>query len=347
VTLVTNPEVRGRPSAQAIDEAKRAKLAPLLDLVGSDLQKVNEEILRRMDSEVPLIPELAGHLIASGGKRIRPMLTLGAARLCGYGGGRHILLAACVEFIHTATLLHDDVVDESDMRRGRATANTVWGNQPSVLVGDFLFSRSFQLMVETRSIEVLRILANAASVIAEGEVLQLTTQNDVETTQERYLQVVEAKTAALFRAACRVGAVIANRPVAEADALEDFGLNLGVAFQLVDDALDYAAEQQELGKSIGDDFREGKMTLPVVLAMQRGTAEERAFWTRTMADLEQDDADLGRAIDLLERHNAVADAIALAGRYGERAIAALDIFPGSETRNAMQSVVEFCIERRH
>ena len=229
----------------------------------------------------------------------------------------------------------------------RATANTVWGNQPSVLVGDFLFSRSFQLMVETRSIEVLRILANAASVIAEGEVLQLTTQNDVETTQERYLQVVEAKTAALFRAACRVGAVIANRPVAEADALEDFGLNLGVAFQLVDDALDYAAEQQELGKSIGDDFREGKMTLPVVLAMQRGTAEERAFWTRTMADLEQDDADLGRAIDLLERHNAVADAIALAGRYGERAIAALDIFPGSETRNAMQSVVEFCIERRH
>ncbi len=347
MNLLTSTEVRGRPSAQAIDQAKRAKLAPLLDLVGTDLARVNDEILRRMDSDVALIPELAGHLIASGGKRIRPMLTLGAARLCGYGGSRHVLLAACVEFIHTATLLHDDVVDESDMRRGQATANTVWGNQASVLVGDFLFSRSFQLMVETRSIEVLRILANAASVIAEGEVLQLTTQNDVATTKERYLQVVEAKTSALFRAACRVGAVIANRPPEEADALDAFGLNLGIAFQLVDDALDYAAEQQELGKTIGDDFREGKMTLPVVLAMQRGSDEERAFWTRTMAELEQDEADLAHAIALLERHGAVADAIALAGRYGERAIAALDMFPESDVRLAMQSVVEFCIERRH
>lgn len=347
MTALPIQDVRSRPTAQALDAAKRAKLAPLLALVGPDLDRVNEEILRRMDSDVPLIPQLAGHLIASGGKRIRPMLTLGAARLCNYGGGRHILLAACVEFIHTATLLHDDVVDESDMRRGAATANRVWGNQASVLVGDFLFSRSFQLMVETRSIEVLRTLSNAAAVIAEGEVLQLSTQNDVETTQARYLQVVEAKTAALFRAACRVGAIVANRPLAEADALERFGLNLGIAFQLVDDALDYAAEQQELGKTVGDDFREGKMTLPVVLAIQRGDAEERAFWKRTMADLEQGTDDLPRAIDLLERHGAIADSIALAGRYGEQAIAALDSFPESETRAAMQAVVEFCIERRH
>ena len=242
------------------------KLEAIQALVEADMGLVNRLIVARLDSPISLIPQLAGHLVAAGGKRVRPMLTLIAAQLCGYRGGRHVPLAAAVEFIHTATLLHDDVVDESGLRRGLATANAIWGNKPSVLVGDFLFSRAFQLMVEDGSLEVLAILANASAVIAEGEVAQLMTANDAETTEARYLEVITAKTATLFAAAAQIGAVVGERPRAEVEALRRYGENLGIAFQLIDDVLDYSAREVVLGKSIGDDFRDGKITLPVVLA---------------------------------------------------------------------------------
>ena len=253
---------------------RRASLESLMHLVGDDLNKVNHTILDRMESRAPLIPQLAGHIIASGGKRLRPMLTLACTRLCGYVGERQIGLAAAVEFIHTASLLHDDVVDESDMRRGEATANLLWGNQPSVLVGDFLFSRAFQIMVADGSLEVLRVLANASAIIAEGEVMQLETLNNVELAEEKYLQVVTAKTSALFSAACSIGALIAGKGRAEEEALDSFGRNLGMAFQLVDDTLDYSAQQATLGKTIGDDFRECKVTMPVLLAFRRGDRDD-------------------------------------------------------------------------
>src|SRR3974390_61008 len=255
----------------------RDALTVLAGLLHHDLEACNRTIVARMDSPVALIPQLAAHIVAAGGKRLRPLLTLAGARLCGYGGERHVKLAACVEFIHTATLLHDDVVDESLLRRGLASANAVFGNQASVLVGDFLFARAFQLMVEDGSLPVLAILSRAAATIAEGEVLQLVTQNDLSTPEPRYLEVIKGKTAALFAAACEVGAVVADRPSSEAASLAEFGLNLGIAFQLVDDALDYAADQALLGQTVGDDFREGKITLPVLVAYQAGDAADRDF----------------------------------------------------------------------
>ncbi|MSP21380.1 MAG: polyprenyl synthetase family protein [Alphaproteobacteria bacterium] len=319
----------------------------MLDLVAGDLAAVNEVILRRMDSPVGRIPELAGHLITSGGKRLRPMLTLAAARLCGYEGRQHVLLAACVEFIHTATLLHDDVVDESALRRGSATANALWGNQSSVLVGDFLFSRAFQLMVEAGSLKMLGILAEAAARIAEGEVLQLMTTNDTSTTEDAYLDVIMAKTAPLFAAACRVGAVMAQRPREEEDALMSYGRNLGITFQLVDDVLDYTARESTLGKSIGDDFREGKITLPVVLAYRRGPDSERAFWHRTVGEVQQTPADLEQALVLLQRHGALSDTLDRARHYGAIARDALLIFPASKVKDALLGVIDFSIERGH
>jgi len=265
----------------------KPSLDPLSQLLGSELDRVNQLIVERMQSPVELIPQLAGHLVASGGKRLRPMLTLGCARLCGYSGSRHIALAAAVEFIHTATLLHDDVVDASDLRRGRDTANAVWGNKPAILVGDFLFSRSFELMVADGSLRILEILSRTSSVIAEGEVLQLMTQNDLQTTEDSYLEVVQAKTAELFAAASRIGAVMAERPREEEEALDRFGRNLGIAFQLVDDMLDFSARQTELGKCIGDDFRDGKVTLPILVAYGRGDQEERAFWRRALEEMDR------------------------------------------------------------
>jgi octaprenyl-diphosphate synthase len=253
-------------------------LAPLMELVADEMNAVNAVILDRMQSRIPLIPALAGHLIAGGGKRMRPMLTLASAALLGYAGNRHHKLSATVEFIHTATLLHDDVVDGSDLRRGKATANIVFGNPATVLVGDFLFSRAFELMVEDGSLKVLKILSHASAVIAEGEVDQLTAARQVETSEERYLKIIDAKTAALFAAACRIAAVVAERPEADELALDAYGRNLGIAFQLVDDAIDYDSQASEMGKGQGDDFRDGKMTLPVILAYARGTAEERKFW---------------------------------------------------------------------
>ena len=325
----------------------RPGLQALMDLVAADLAAVNDVILRRMDSPVALIPELAGHLIRAGGKRLRPMLTLASARLCNYTGKHHLLLAACVEFIHTATLLHDDVVDESALRRGNATANALWGNQSSVLVGDFLFSRAFQLMVEAGSLKTLGILSEAAARIAEGEVLQLLTTNDTSTTEDAYLDVIMAKTAPLFAAACRIGAVMAARPREEEDALNSYGRNLGIAFQLVDDVLDYSAREMTLGKTIGDDFREGKITLPVVLAYRRGSDTERAFWHRTLGDGQQEAADLDRALGLLQRHGTLTDTLDRARHYGAIARDALAIFPDSRVKDALLEVIDFCIERGH
>jgi octaprenyl-diphosphate synthase len=328
-------------------EERSASLEPLIRLAEADMGKVNEAILARAHSHVELIPELAGHLINSGGKRIRPMLTVAAARLCDYRGELHVKLATSVEFMHTATLLHDDVVDESDLRRGQAAARKIWGNQASVLVGDYLLGQAFKMMVETGSLESLRILSNAAAVIAEGEVLQLAASHDTTTTEDAYLQVIGAKTAALFAAAAEVGAVIAGRPREEQAALESYGRNLGVAFQLVDDALDYSGKQALMGKSVGDDFREGKITLPVVLSYRRGVAEERSFWKRTLEDGNQTPDDLIYAQKLMERHDAIADTIERARHYGDIARDALAIFPDGPYKSALLEAVDFCVARAY
>ncbi|HJN04483.1 MAG TPA: polyprenyl synthetase family protein [Alphaproteobacteria bacterium] len=332
-------------------DADRARselaLETLKSLVADDLGNVNTVILERMGSDVPLIPELAGHLIASGGKRLRPMLTLGAAKLCGYTGGRHINLAACVEFIHTATLLHDDVVDESALRRGSETANALWGNEASVLVGDFLFSRAFQVMVADGSLAVLKILSDASAIIAEGEVAQIATRNDTTTGEDAYLDVITAKTAALFAAACRIGAVVAERPAAEEEALESYGRNLGIAFQLVDDGLDYASRDAAIGKTVGDDFREGKTTLPVILAFRRGGEEERKFWRRVIENTDQQDGDLEHAVQLMRACGALDDTVARARHYGAKAKDALGIFAASPEKAVLRDLVNFCINRAH
>lgn len=333
------PFESGDSSAPSLDE--------LIRLTQEDMDEVNKAILARAQSHVDLIPELAGHLINSGGKRIRPMLTVAAARMCGFDGHHHVKLATSVEFMHTATLLHDDVVDESDLRRGKAAARKIWGNQASVLVGDYLLGQAFKMMVETGSLECLRILSHAAAVIAEGEVLQLAAAHDTSTTEDAYLEVIIAKTAALFSAAAEVGAVIANRPKEEQEALESYGKNLGIAFQLVDDALDYSGKQALMGKSVGDDFREGKITLPVVLAYRRGSKEERNFWKRTLEDGNQTADDLGYAQKLMELHNAVADTIDRANHYGDIARDALAIFPESAYKAALMEAVDFCVARAY
>jgi len=328
---------------------KAPSLEPLLALCAEDMVRVDREILARMRSPVALIPELANHLVGAGGKRLRPLLTVAAARLCGYPGedDRHVKLATCVEFIHSATLLHDDVVDVSALRRGRPTANSLWGDKASVLVGDFLFTRSFELMVDVGSLEVLAVLSRASSTIAEGEVLQLVTQRDISTPEATYLEVIKAKTAKLFAAAAEVGAMVAGRHGPERVALESFGLNLGIAFQLVDDALDYAGREAKLGKTIGDDFREGKITLPVILAFLRGGAVDREFWKRTIEKLEQRDGDLVQAHSLIERHNALTDTLERARHYGAMARDALGLFPDSELKAALLEAVEFAIDRAH
>ncbi len=337
IPLEKQREVHRRQHSEALEV--------LSSLVAEDMAAVNQLIIQRMESRVPLVPELAGHIIAAGGKRLRPILTLASAKLCGYQGSRHHKLAACVEFIHTATLLHDDVVDASDLRRGGPSANALFGNQASVLVGDFLFSRAFQLMVEDGSIDVLRILSNASAIIAEGEVLQLTTTNDSTTSEQSYLEVIRAKTAELFAAACRIGAVVGARPAVEEEALRTFGLNLGIAFQIVDDVLDYSAEKLQFGKTVGDDFREGKITLPVILAIHRGNEAERAFWHRTLDEQDQRDGDLTHAQDLLQRHNALRDAIDRARHYGAIARDALGLFADHPIRKSLLDIIDFTVER--
>lgn len=329
------------------DRIKKSSLDALKSYVADDLKAVNQLILRRMDSQVDLVPQLAGHIIVAGGKRLRPLLTLGAAKLCQYTGDRHISLATCVEFIHTATLLHDDVVDESHLRRGQETANALFGNQASVLVGDFLFSRSFEIMIEDGSLDVLRILSHASSIIAEGEVLQLMTTNDTQTSEDTYLEVIKAKTAQLFAAACRIGAVVSDRPRIEEEALESYGMNLGIAFQLIDDVLDYSAKQATLGKSIGDDFKEGKISLPVILAFRRGDEIEREFWHRTLEKLDQNEDDFAHALHLMEKHGALKDSVERARHYGAIARDSLGIFKDGPIKVIFGDLIDFCIERAH
>lgn len=318
----------------------------LTGMVQADLGAVNQLIQERMASEhAPRIPEISAHLIEAGGKRLRPVLTLAAAQLCDYPGKDHVKLAATVEFIHTATLLHDDVVDESKQRRGRTTANILWDNKSSVLVGDYLFSRAFNLMVETGSLRVLDILSTASGVIAEGEVLQLSTAHDLSTDLTRYEQVIYGKTAALFEAAAEVGGVIAGAGEEHVSALATYGRGLGMAFQLSDDFLDYGGASTNLGKNTGDDFREGKVTLPVILAYSRGDAAAKAFWKRAVGKGQLHDGDLENALELMDRTNALPDTLARANYHADAALSALRVFPDGSVKTALIDVLRFVVSR--
>ena len=323
--------------------------APTLDalyaLIKADLNAVDALLLKRMQSDVPLISRVASHIIASGGKRIRPALTLISSQLCGaFASPRAIGLATAVECIHTATLLHDDVVDESLLRRTNPTANAIFGNKPSILVGDYLFTQAFQLMVEDGSLDSLKILSAASATIVQGEVMQMACEGEVTMPQATYLAVIHAKTAALFAAACEVGAVVAGKPEYAA-ALNRFGEQLGMAFQIVDDALDYSANQTTLGKTVGDDFREGKMTLPVLLAYAAGSAEEKTFWARTMGEQQQTEGDLDHALTLLSTHKAMEKSLNTALAYAQAAKSALAHFPPCPAKSAMLDLVDFCVSR--
>ena len=317
----------------------------LVDLVATDMERVNTAILARTGSQVTMIPEVANHLISSGGKRLRPMLTIAMAKLAGYGGDGHIKLAAAVEFMHTATLLHDDVVDESDMRRGKLAARMLWGNEASVLVGDFLLGQAFKMMVEVGNLHALEILSSAATVIAEGEVMQLGTAKNTATNEDEYLAVIRGKTAELFAAACEVGPALASKDKAQQAACRSFGMNLGIAFQLIDDALDYGGKSAKLGKNVGDDFREGKVTLPVVLSFRRGSEQERAFWNRTLGEGKVEERDLDTALALLAKHHAIEDTVGRARHYGAIAKDALALVADSPMKQALEEAVDFCIAR--
>lgn len=320
-------------------------VSTLRALTAADLEAVNGEILARMQSSVAAIPEIASHLINAGGKRIRPMFTIAAARIFDFDGDEHVKLAASVELIHGATLLHDDVVDASSLRRGVKTANVIWGNKESVLVGDYIFSRAFELMVAAKNMRILQILSHASSVIAEGEVLQLSTQKNMATTLDMYIDVIDAKTAALFGAATRAGAAIADCAPEIETALYDFGRNFGIAYQLIDDALDYAGFESNLGKSVGDDFREGKMTLPLVYAVARAKQDEMPFWTRVISHGRQEDGDLERAFELMTRDDAIVDTIACAKQYAQKAAASIARAPQNAYSVALADLVETSVTR--
>ncbi len=318
----------------------------LAEAVADDLAGVNELIIRRMESEhAPRIPQITGHLVSAGGKRLRPMLTLAAARMCGYGGDHHIRLAATVEFIHTATLLHDDVVDQSGQRRGRPTANLLWDNKSSVLVGDYLFARSFQLMVETGSLRVLDILANASATIAEGEVLQLSAACDLATDESVYIQIVRGKTAALFSAATQVGGVIADAPQDQVQALFAYGDALGIAFQIADDLLDYQGDAAAMGKNIGDDFRERKLTLPVIKAVAEANPEERAFWARTITKGQQQDGDLDQAMALMGKYDTLNATRDVAIGWAAKARSSLVLLPDHPVLDILSDLSDYVVAR--
>ncbi len=329
-----------------LDTAAAKPMERLSAALAADMERVNGIIRDRMASRhAPRIPEISAHLIDAGGKRLRPMLTLATARMCGYDGDHHLRLAATVEFIHTATLLHDDVVDESDKRRGRPTANLLWDNKSSVLVGDYLFARSFQLMVETGSLRVLDILADASATIAEGEVLQLSAASNLSTTEDIYLQVVRGKTAALFSAATEVGGVIAGAPDDQVHALHVYGDALGIAFQIADDLLDYGGASDVTGKNVGDDFRERKLTLPVIKAVARADDGERAFWVRVIEKGRQEQGDLDRALSILARHGAMDAARADALRWSAVARDALTALPPSDLRDMLSDLADYVVAR--
>ncbi|MDW3117704.1 MAG: polyprenyl synthetase family protein [Roseovarius pacificus] len=329
-----------------LDRAATKPHEQLAQHLANDLESVNTLIRQRMASRhAPRIPEVTAHLVEAGGKRLRPMLTLASADLCGYGGAFHVHLAATVEFIHTATLLHDDVVDESQQRRGRPTANLLWDNKSSVLVGDYLFARAFQLMVEPGNLRVLDILSNAAAVIAEGEVLQLSAARDLKTDESVYLQVVRGKTAALFSAATEVGGVIAQAPEEQVKALFDYGDALGIAFQIVDDLLDYQGDSSATGKNVGDDFRERKLTLPVIKAIAAADEDERAFWKRTIEKGDQRDGDLEHALDLLNRHGALEATRQDALAWTAKAKAAMQALPEHPVRQMLIELADYVVAR--
>jgi len=325
----------------------QAPMDRLAAALSDDLTAVDSMLTDHLNSSTQLIPQVAAHLVKAGGKRVRPVLTLAAARICGYEGEHHIRLAAAVEFIHTATLLHDDVVDGSALRRGKPAANTVFGNKPSILVGDFLFSRAFQLMVETGSLTVLDILSSTSAIISEGEVMQLATANNLATTEAEHLAVIRAKTAALFSAATEVGGVLANVSAEQQKALHTYGDRLGIAFQLADDALDYAGKAGTIGKDAGDDFREGKVTQPVLRAFAAADDEERAFWKRTIEKRNQEDGDFEHAMTLLEKHGAIKGALDDARRYGDEAREAIRSFPKSDLRDDLDDLVGYVVDRDH
>lgn len=349
VVDINNRQLRESNSGEQPDSQRVPAngIQALVDLVSDDMARVNTLILSKTGSDVALIPEIANHLIDSGGKRLRPMLTIAAAQMSGYEGPHHVTLAASVEFMHTATLLHDDVVDESDMRRGKLAARMLWGNEASVLVGDFLLGQAFRMMVEAGSMGALDVLSLSATVIAEGEVLQLATAKNLETTEDEYLTVIRSKTAALFGAACEVGPIIAGREKSIISAFRSYGANLGIAFQLVDDALDFGGTSAQLGKNVGDDLREGKVTLPILLAYRRGTQEERNFWKSAINSDDSDASSLERAIELLAKHDALSDTIARATHYGKIARDALGPLPDDAHKEALLDVIDFCIERGH
>ena len=317
----------------------------LSDLLDQDMKQVNSLILKNMQSDVALIPQLAQYLIMAGGKRIRPLLTLASTAMFEGPMDKSYHLAAAVEFIHTATLLHDDVVDESNERRGQQAANLIFGNQASVLVGDFLFSKSFQMMVESGSLEILGILSNASAIIAQGEVLQLSTTNDIETSFPAYIKVIESKTAALFAASCEVGAVLSDRPASECEAMRKYGANLGNAFQIIDDTLDYIADQETLGKDIGDDFKEGKMTAPVIFALQDAGKEEKLFWQRTLGDKKQSNQDFGTAMSYIEKHEAIEKSIDLARQYAGSAKEELMNLPNGKYKSLLCDISDYVLSR--
>ena len=339
-------------SAQKLEKTQNP-LEILSSEFKSDMDAVNTLILKKMDSPVALIPQLASYLIAAGGKRVRPLLTLACTAI--YDDNKDNMtrahrLAAAVEFIHTATLLHDDVVDESEERRGKQAANLVFGNQASVLVGDFLFSRAFQLMTEDGTIDVLRILSNASAIIAEGEVMQLTTANNLKTTMDEYIKVIDSKTAALFAAACEVGPVIATKDEHQINAMRDYGRYMGIAFQIADDTLDYMADREKLGKTVGDDFREGKMTAPVLYALKQAETEnntkELEFWTRTLKDLNQNENDLEKAQDIFKKHNIIEMCFDLAHDYKDKAINALSNVPDSAIKETLKDIAAYTVTRQ-
>ncbi len=337
-----------KPAPMQAQDSNNDRISPLGALSGLldyDMKAVNALIIEHMQSDVPMIPQLASYLIAAGGKRIRPLLTLACTKLYEGDMGRAHRLSAAVEFIHTATLLHDDVVDDSAERRGKPSANAVFGNEASVLVGDFLFSRAFQLMVADGNLDVLRILSDASATISEGEVLQLATQSNLDTTLDDYYKVIKGKTAALFAAACEVGPVIAGQDDKTITATRAYGMALGMAFQIIDDVLDYAADQETLGKTVGDDFREGKMSAPVILALQEADDEEKSFWQRTIADRDQTDADLAHAQKLIEKHDVITKGMALARIYTKQA---QDNLPkGSELATCLNALCDYVIDRNY
>ncbi len=333
--------------SNVIDNNTADAFIKLHNQVAGELEAVDAKITERLFSHIKLIPEISGHIVSSGGKRIRPMLTLACAKLCGYEGERHIGLASCVELIHTATLLHDDVIDESKLRRGKACANIIWGNKESILVGDFLLSRSFEFMVEDGSIEVLRILSNASSVISSGEILQLTIAGNLDASLDDYLEVIRSKTAALFSAACEVGAVISDSSNEKQQALQNYGTNLGIAFQLADDILDYSTPKDGRGKQKGDDFREGKITLPIVLTYNEASDAEKAFLSKCFSEhIGLDDNDtFNKCCDLIAKYNGLDKTIKLAQSYAEKAKNSLQIFSENGLKNNLIELVDFCVKR--